>query len=174
MTRKPSPRAAIPILLAAAVLLFASSSIASAQTCNASNDPSIAIARTAELRFGQLIATGSVGTAVIDAATGARTVTGGVVAAGGAYNAGGFAVLLCGNPGPKRFDVLLPAGAVTITSAGGATMTVDTWTASPGTNKLSGSTSSVTPFTVGGTLHVGANQAQGIYSGTFSVTVARQ
>lgn len=172
MTPKRSTRAAIPVLLATIVLAGAASA-ARAQTCNASNDPSIAIVRTAELRFGQLIATASAGTAVIDAATGGRTVTGGVVAAGGAFNAGGFNVLLCGNAGPKRFDILLPAGAITI-SSGTDTMTVDTWTVNPGPNNVTGSTSATTPFTLGGTLHVGANQAQGFYTGTFSVTVARQ
>ncbi len=157
--------------LLAAVLGFPA--LARAQTCNASDDPSIAIARTAELRFGQLIATASAGTAVIDASTGARTVTGGVVAAGGAFNAGAFAVLLCGNAGPKKFDVILPAGAITIANSGGATMTVDAFTVNPA-GRVSGDTATPTTITVGGTLHVGANQAQGFYSGAFAVTVARQ
>src|SRR5262245_25843286 len=50
-----------------------------AQTCNASNNPTLAIAKTADLDFGTLGTSASAGTAVIDPATGARTVTGGVI-----------------------------------------------------------------------------------------------
>ncbi|MEO8431433.1 MAG: DUF4402 domain-containing protein [Acidobacteriota bacterium] len=170
MTRRLPLRAAI--LLGA--LAMGVPSAARAQVCNATNDPSLAIARTADLQFGDLGATPSAGTAVIDAATGGRTVTGGVVAAGALFNAGAFDVLLCGPAGPKRFDVILPAGSVTLAGPGGATMTVDTFTASPKTSNVSGSTSSVTTITVGGTLRVGANQAPGAYTGTFTVIVARQ
>lgn len=159
------------ILIAAVVA--GTPGIAMAQTCNASNDPSIAIARIAELRFGQLIATGSAGTSIIDPSSGARSVTGGVVAAGGAFNPGSFAVLLCGQAGPKRFSIILPAGAVTITEPGGSTMTVDTFTSSP-TGTIAASTSSATTIFIGGKLHVGANQTQGFYTGTFNLTVARQ
>jgi hypothetical protein len=159
--------------LVTGIVFFGLSRIAAAQTCNASNDPSIAIIRAAELRFGQLIPTASAGTAVITAATGSRSVTGGVVAAGGAFNAGSFNVLLCGPAGPKRFDVILPAGSVTIAGPGAATMTVSNFTVSP-TGSIGASTSSATLFFVGGTLQVGANQAAGFYTGTFNVTVARQ
>jgi hypothetical protein len=179
MTRKRSTRSAISIPslrvpVFVALLLGFGAAFARAQTCNASNDPTIAIVRTADLQFGQLIATASAGTAVIDAATGTRAVTGGVVAAGGVFNTGDFSVLLCGSAGPKRFDVLLPSGAVTITGPGGNTMTVDTWTVDPGPNNVVGSTSIARTISVGGTLHVGANQAAGLYSGTYSVTVTRQ
>jgi uncharacterized protein DUF4402 len=142
-----------------------------AQTCGGSS--SIAIARTADLNFGSLIATASAGTAVIDPATGGRTVTGGVVAAGGAFAPAGFDVLLCGSGGIKRFDVVLPSSAITLTGSGGGTMTVDTFTQNPA-NHINGSTTVPTPFTVGATLHIAASQTQGTYSGVFSVTVARQ
>jgi len=182
MTRKRSTtRAAIPtlpplllLLLYAAILLGPGATVARGQTCNPSGDPRIAIAATAQLQFGQLIATASAGTAVIDPATGGRTVTGGVVAAGGVFSTGDFSVLLCGSAGPKRFDVLLPSGAVTLTGPGGNTMTVDTWTVDPGPSNVVGTTSVARTISVGGTLHVGANQAAGTYTGTYSVTVTRQ
>ena len=173
MSATSSSRAAARLLLAAG-LFVAASSLARAQTCNALNDPSIAINKTADLNFGELGSTPSAGTAVIDPATGNRTVTGGVIGTGAIFGPATFDVLLCGQAGPKRFDVLLPAGAVTLNGPSGATMTVDTFTASPGTAGISGSTSSNTTISIGGTLRVAANQAPGSYSGTFSVTVVRQ
>ena len=145
--------------------------VCSAQTCGAS---SIAMAKSADLNFGSLVATGSAGTAVIDASTGARTVTGGVFAAGGTFGAAGFNVLLCTPAGPKRFVVTLPSSAVTLTGSGGGTMTADTFTQNPTGTIASSTNPPPTPFTLGATLHVGANQTQGTYTGTFSVTVTRQ
>jgi hypothetical protein len=173
MRSKLAARATLLFLLAAALSL-GSAARAGAQTCNATNDPSIAIIRTADLNFGELGATATAGTAVIDAATGGRTVTGGVVGTGTTFNAAAFAILLCGVAGPKRFDILLPAGAVTLAGPSGATMTVDTFTANPGPTNISGSTITTTGVSVGGTLYVGANQTPGSYTGTFSVIVARQ
>ena len=170
MTRKADSRAVL--LLAAASLAFAAA--ATGQVCNATNDPSVAIARTADLQFGELGSTPSAGTAVIAAATGSRTVTGGVIGTGALYNAGAFAVLLCGPAGPKRFDLVLPAGAITLSGPAGATMTVDTFTSDSGPSNIVGDTSSPTTVNVGGTLHVGANQPPGDYTGTFTVIVARQ
>lgn len=161
---KPSP-----LLAAAGVFLLAAA--CAGQTCTGP-PPSIAIAKTADLNFGSLGATASAGTAVIDPATGGRTVTGGVVGLSGSFNAAGFSVLLCGLAGPKRFTVVLPSSAVTLNGSGGGTMTVDTFTQNPA-NPISGNTIATTPFTVGATLHVGASQTPGTYTGVFSVTVTR-
>jgi uncharacterized protein DUF4402 len=147
--------------------------ICTAQTCGAGS--SIAIAKTGDLDFGTLGTSPSAGTARINPATGARTVTGGVIDLGGSFASASFAVLLCGAAGPKRFNILLPSGAVTLTGNFGGSMTVDTFTTSPGPNNVSSDTNPPpTPFSVGATLHVGANQRDGSYSGVFTVTVARQ
>jgi hypothetical protein len=151
--------------------MFLLSALGSAQTCGVAS--SIAIAKTADLDFGTLGTTASAGTAVIDPATGGRTVTGGVIGLSGSFSAAGFNVLLCGTAGPKRFSVTLPSGTVTLNGSAGGTMTVDTFTQNPA-NPINASTSTPTPFTVGATLHVGANQTNGTYTGTFSVTVTRQ
>ena len=158
--------------IAAAFLL---PGLCAAQTCIAGG-ASIAIAKTADLNFGELIATNAPGTAVIDPQTGARTVTGGVAASGtSGFNAAGFSVLLCGAAGPKRFDILLPSGAITLSGGSGGTMTVDTFTCFPGpAGVVSDTNPPPTLFSVGATLNVGANQIGGDYSGTFTVTVARQ
>jgi hypothetical protein len=144
-----------------------------AQTCG--GGAQIAISKTADLNFGTLSATTTAGTAVIDPATGNRTVTGGVVAVGGAgFSAAAFSVLLCGAAGPKRFNVILPSSPVMLTGSSGGTMSVDTFTRSPAGNISSDTSPPPTPFTVGATLHVGANQTQGTYTGIFNVTVVRQ
>jgi Domain of unknown function (DUF4402) len=150
------------------------SGLCAAQTCSGP-PPSIAIAKTADLNFGSLTVSGSTGTAVVDPSTGNRTVTGGVSQIGASgFNAAGFSVLLCGAGGPKRFDIVLPSGSITLNGSSGGTMTVDTFTSSPSGSGIGASTSTPTPFTVGATLHVGGNQTSGDYSGVFSVTVVRQ
>lgn len=147
--------------------------ICAAQTC--SGTPTIAIAKTADLNFGSLTVSASAGTAVVDSVTGNRTVTGGVSPIGASgFNAAGFNVLLCGAGGPKRFDIVLPSGSITLNGSSGGTMTVDTFTSNPTGPRIGASTSTVTPFTVGATLHVGGSQTAGDYTGVFSVTVVRQ
>ena len=158
--------------LSAAAAILGAPPLVRAQTCGGAAQ--IAIAKTADLNFGSLGTTASAGTAVIDPASGARTVTGGVIDLGGVFAPAGFNVLLCGAAGPKRFSVILPSSAVTLTGSSGGTMTADTFTQNPAGSIPSDTNPPPTPFTVGATLHVGANQTQGTYSGTFSVTVARQ
>ncbi len=165
----PRPQLLSGAIVAAALLVAAA---VRGQTCGGTS--SIAIVKTADLNFGTLGATATAGTAVINPATGARTVTGGVVALAGAFAPAGFNVLLCGAAGPKRFSVVLPSSAVTLTGSAGGTMTVDTFTQNPAGSIPSGTNPPPTPFTVGATLHIGANQTQGTYTGVFSVTVVRQ
>ncbi|SRR6266542_1037367 len=143
---------------------------ANAQVCGPTDG--IAIAKTADLNFGSLVAGPSAGTVVIDPATGVRTSSGGVFLAGATANPAGFSVLICAPAGPKRFTVVLPAAAV-LTRSGGGTMTADTFTQNPA-NPIPGSQTTPTPFTVGATLHVGANQLTGDYTGVFTVMVVRQ
>jgi hypothetical protein len=162
----------IGIAIAAGMLGL--SGLCAAQTCSGP-PPSIAIAKTADLNFGSLAVTASAGTAVINPTTGNRTVTGGVSQIGASgFNAAGFSVLMCGSGGPKRFDIVLPSGSITLNGSSGGTMTVDTFTSNPSGTGISASTSTPTPFDVGATLHVGGNQTGGDYSGVFSVTVVRQ
>ena len=69
--------------------------------------------------------------------------------------------------GANTYSITLPSSA-TLTS-GGDTMTIDTFNHDAGgTPTLSGGSDT---FNVGATLNVGATQAGGTYSGTFSVTV---
>jgi hypothetical protein len=120
----------------------------------------IAITNDGGLHFGDIVASGVLGTVAVDTA-GARLELGGVTLGnGGAARAAQFTVT--GDSG-ATFDVTLPTSI--LISSGGDDMTVDSFTEnSDGT--LTGGTEQ---FEVGATLHVAAAQPSGSYSGTFDV-----
>jgi hypothetical protein len=129
----------------------------------------IAILKVLDMNFGNVASSAALGTVVLTPAS-TRSSTGGVTlpATAGTVTAASFTVT--GTAG-YTYAITLPVAALTITS-GGPSMTVDTWTSNPTpTGTLVGGTSTLT---VGATLHVGANQASGVYgilAETFSVTV---
>ncbi len=154
------------------VLAFAGSvnaqSASATASANAKIVAPIAIAETSNLQFGSIAASAAAGTAVMTPA-GVLSVTGGatIVHDGTVTTAAAFNVTGAPN---ATYAITLPAAAVTITS-GANTMTVDTFTSNPtptGTLSAGGSQA----LTVGATLHVAASQAQGSYTGNFTVTVA--
>lgn len=120
-----------------------------------------------DMDFGALTVT-TAGTAVIDSTNDTLTTTGGVLAVGGTPHAAGFDAV---SPSKTVVKISLPKQAVTLTRIGGTeTMTVDTWTVN-GASSRNVVAHQEFKFQVGGTLHVGANQAQGTYLGTFDVTL---
>jgi Domain of unknown function (DUF4402) len=126
------------------------------------------VVKNADLSFGNLGTSASAGTAILNPATGVVTVTGGVVNLGGTQTAASFTV---STPpaGNLFYTIYLPSSA-TLTSLGGATMLVDNFTSNPPCCAGKGRNDVVT---VGATLHVAANQAQGDYSGTALFIVTR-
>ena len=112
------------------------------------------------------------GTVVI-APGGTRSTTGSVtlVAKGsnGSLTDFGPAVFLVTGNASTSYAITLPQSASTLTYLTN-TMTVDTWTGSAAS--LTTSAQGESNFKVGGTLHVGANQTGGTYTGSFDVTVA--
>ena len=144
----------IALVLAGAVL-FLSSSASRAQ---------MTVTNTATLDFGTLAPSGVAGTVVI-APAGGRTTTGGVAGVSGTFGPGAFKVAI--TSGGSSFFFFLPANATL--SSGGNTMTIGTLTSnptSPGT--VPGPPGNVVVY-VGATLSVGANQAAGTYTGTYSI-----
>jgi hypothetical protein len=128
---------------------------------------SLSILKQADLDFGEVVAAGS-GTAVINPTTGAIATSGGVTHAGTIGHPASFTAT-----GSKNSVVLIriPTTAVTLSRlGGGGTMTVSNWTLDGSTNRKIPQNNAFN-FAVGGTLNVGAGQADGDYSGTFSVTV---
>jgi hypothetical protein len=120
-----------------------------------------------DLNFALLSVTTG-GTAVIDPNTETMTTTGGVLHAGWTP----YAALFEGIAPVKGVVIVrIPKNPITLTRTGGTeTMTVDKWTIS-GDSKRTVAAHEAFDFKVGGTLHVNANQAEGLYVGTFNVDI---
>lgn len=128
---------------------------------------SLSLVKTEDLDFGTLVSGPAAGTATINANTGVRTTTGGVTAAGGGtpkraefVGIGGRGILIIVGIGP----------APTLTNGTGGTMT-STLSVQGGTGVRLFPGTGVQTFRVGGRLNVGANQQDGNYVGTFTLTV---
>lgn len=127
----------------------------------------LSVIKRADLDFGTLVVSGS-GTAVIDPVSGSESVNGPIVPAGTAGHPAKFTAT-----GSRNAIALirLPKNPINVTRVGGTeTMTVTNWTQDGATNRRVPITDTF-DFSVGATLNVGANQAEGTYTGTFSVTV---
>lgn len=167
---------ALPRLLAAlsgSALLLAAPAVAApvAATKNATGKAailkSLSLLKVADLDFGELVVTGA-GTAVINPVSGATTTTGPVTPVGTAGHPATFTATGSRN---SVVNIRLPNAAVTLTRVGGGgTMTVSNWTLDGNSNRKIPLNSAFN-FNVGGTLNIGANQADGTYTGTFTVTV---
>lgn len=124
------------------------------------------ISNAAGLQFGQLVASASAGTVVL-APNGTATASGGVIL-GNAAGRAAASFTVTGNAN-ATYAITLPSTSVTLAS-GTDSMTLDSFTSNPsGTGMLSSGGSQA--LTVGATLHLGANQPAGSYSGSFSVVV---
>ena len=136
-------------------------------TATASILKSLSILKKADLDFGELVVT-TAGTAVIDPVSGAVTTTGTIVPVGTAGHPATFTATGSKN---SVVNIRIPSSAVTLTRVGGGgTMTVSNWTLDGKPNRKFPLNSAFN-FNVGGTLNVGTNQADGTYTGTFTVTV---
>ena len=128
--------------------------------------PPIAIAKTIDLNFGSIVTDTVARTAAVSTA-GAITCTGALICVG-TTAAASFDVTGGDN---LTYSIDINGGEADATLTGpGTNMTVDTWTSNPtptGTLSAGGAET----LLVGGTLNVGANQADGDYTGTFTVDV---
>lgn len=162
-------------LLPLLVALFACASPASAQTVLPDQDATgraivlrpLSLLKVEDLDFGWLTVT-TAGTAVLNPFTGVVTTTGGVVTAGGDPLPAMFVGAASRNTPVK---IRIPNRPITITRQGGTeTMTVSSWTLDGPADRKTGPERAFT-FRVGATLNVGANQMDGLYTGTFDVEV---
>ena len=147
-----------------AISSVSSSAYAISATANARVVTPVAVSQTSALEFGSFASSATAGTI-----TQAGVVTGGVtaVASGATRSAGVFAVT-GESSATTAYTFTFPATA-TLTS-GSNTMTAALALAS-GTTARNLTTGSDT-VTINGTLTVALNQAAGVYTGTYSVTVA--
>lgn len=124
----------------------------------------IAITNTSDLDFGEVVPGTSTGTVVMSTA-GLRSAFGGTtLGSEGSASAAGFDV--SGADG-YAFSITLPESIEL--ESGEDAMTVDAFTSDP--DASSTLADGARAVAVGATLNVGANQAEGVYSGSFDVTV---
>lgn len=138
--------------------------------------PPLTLVNTTDLAFGSIVPSTTGGTVTINEASGARTSAGGVTPVGGGFGAATF----IGNTGPNLFvHVGLDSPTVTLNRSGGggsmnATLVLEaipiTIFGNAQDRYILLGNQNVFTIHVGGTLTVGANQAVGAYSGTFTVT----
>lgn len=126
----------------------------------------LSLVKTEDLDFGTVISGTTAGTVSVNANTGARTTTGGAVASGGTPRRAEFVGV--GRLG--LLSIVSIGAAPTLTNGSGGSMT-STLAVEGGTGIRLFTGTGVQTFRVGGTINVGANQAAGDYSGTFTLTV---
>ena len=120
-----------------------------------------------DLNFAYLSVT-TAGTAIIDPNTDLMTTTGGVLHVGRVPYAALFEAI---SPVRSVVIIRIPRDPITVTRVGGTeTMTVSNWTLS-GQARRTLVAQEAFSFKVGGTLSVNANQAEGLYLGTFDVEI---
>ncbi len=144
---------------------------AAAATDNASGRAQVlrqlSIVNTGDLDFGTLLRGTTAGRVVINPGTGARTVTGGVIMAGGTPRSASFTVSGSAN---RVIRISVTPGSTVLTNGTGGTMTVNTFRLNGSANRRLSAAGSAT-IRVGARLNVAANQADGAYTGTFNLTV---
>lgn len=127
----------------------------------------LTLTKLADMDFGYLGVTAS-GTAVIDPVTNTMSVTGGVVRLGGSPHAARFAGATYSS---AVVNIKVPNGGILLTRSGGTqTILLNTFTLD-GQSKRTLARAGVFEFAVGATLRPAANQMEGVYSGTFDVTI---
>lgn len=151
-------------ILLLATFLFPSNSFALTANASATVVTAIGISETTAMQFGYFSASGSSGTI-----NQVGSVSGGVTAVGSgiARSAGIFAV---SGTGSSSYTFTLPS-SVTLTRSGGSE-TMDATLSFASGNPSRSLTSGAEDVTINGSLAVGANQAAGAYSGTYTVSVA--
>lgn len=127
----------------------------------------LSLVNTSDLEFGALLSGPTAGTVVINPNNDARSVSGGVTAAG----SGGQAAQFWTYGGPRQF-IYVTRGPLPVLArvGGGGSMNVSQLTLNgPVSRYLSGA--GLLDLRVGGSLQVSANQAPGTYEGDFEITV---
>ena len=171
MTRVISAVRTMPRVLCALAAIAAVSWPGTAQAATATANATVnltsglAITKVEDLNFGTA-APGLTGGTIVMTPGGARSSTGSVKLSG--LDAGTAASFTVSGDADSTYTITLPLLA-TLSDGGLNTVSVTNFTSTPsGTGTLTGGTQTVN---VGGTLNVGLAQAQGVYSGTFDVTV---
>ena len=137
------------------------------------------IIKSRDLAFGNIIRGTTAGTVTINAQTGARTSTGGVVLFGTGFTSASFTG---SGAGGVRVRVSIAPTTIQLTRVSGTErMTLNTLRVSAGgaaqqtmPRNYNLPASGVQTFNIGGRLNVAANQVAGNYVGTFTLTMNYQ
>lgn len=144
-------------------------SVSATANASATVVANLTIANNQGLDFGSLIVSPTVAGTVVMAPDGTRSQTAGVTLVTGSGTPTPATFRVSGQPN-AQYTIALPTNPVTVTS-GSNSMTVTGFNSSPSaTGTLDGG--GLQTFAVGATLIVGAGQAVGTYSGTFSVSAS--
>lgn len=157
----------VAVLALVGLLCLVANVFAAQDTANATATvvAPIAIAKTVDLDFGQVVFAAGAGTVAV-ATNGTRSKTGSGILGNGGGAAASFDVT---GEGTNTFSIAVPLAPVTLNS-GGDQMSVDSFISDPAnTGTLVGGAATIT---VGATLHSLGDQPTGVYTGTFDVTVA--
>jgi len=152
---------------------FAQSSATQSTTGTTRIIQPITLAKDSDLAFGSVVKPNSgTNTVVINAASGARTLTGGGDAAL-APSTSGRATYTASGEGGQTFSISTPDTFDMSRQGGSETLTV-TLVRSADTGTISGALGSAgtATFGVGGSFPVASATASGNYTGTFDVTIA--
>ena len=127
----------------------------------------LTLIKIADMDFGTLGVTAN-GTAVINAVTDTMSTTGGVTFLGGSPHA---AIFRGRADGGKVVNIKVPNGGVNLTRVGGTeTILLNNFTLD-GQSKRTMAQAGTFDFKVGATLRPAAGQVEGLYTGTFDVTI---
>jgi len=128
----------------------------------------LSILKREDLDFGYVAAGASAGTVVINPNTNAISSTGGALLLGGAPHAAMFTGAAKSN---AIVIIRFPRQPITLTRVSGTeTMRVTNFTLQ-GIDRRQAAKNVAFDFRVGGTLQVAANQREGVYAGTFDVSI---
>lgn len=166
---KPKFRNTVLLTIALAALLLPA--LARAQATDTGDisvtiqNQAITLTNDTTLAFGTILPFGRPGTAVVPP-SGAESGSNVFISVPG--SSAGWSVTGVPN---APYAITLPSSPAVVTS-GTNSMNVDTFTRTGGTSQVFLDAAGKNSFNVGATLHVGANQPAGVYTGTYTVTVA--
>lgn len=127
----------------------------------------LAIVSTQDLDFGTILPGATAGTVTINPNSGNRTFAGSVTAAGGTPQRAEFIGV-----GQRNVVGVATLGPnPTLTNGAGGSMAATLTMGAGGAGNFVFPGTGIQNFRVGGTLSVGANQPDGIYSGSFTLTI---
>ena len=131
----------------------------------------LTLTKIEDLDFGAVIPSGSAGTVTINAATGARTFSGGVT---GVASDAGFRAYFGGAGSPNQQVIVAISPPTDLVSAGGDLIPVMGLTLDGPPMRTIDPIARTFFVGVGGTLQIAANQPEGEYSAEFWVTALYQ